>query len=205
MGLLSEAQRWKKAINSDVNSASSDQSLSTADAINVEELEALGIDQRYTEFDALVDRAYDLERRLGHARTMNFFNLASGKTKPISDAMESWLSSEEYSPATQARYRKIIENLIVWCRSRRIPPVIEAIDSKRASKFLERHSDRQEKAIANERAALSRLWQWSTTQLMSKLKSQIAGHEDWIGDTGENPWRKVGAHVSSYAKMRTPK
>lgn len=201
--LRPEAQRWRKAIEADPNSIpSSPIDLQATIPMTLEELEALETDPIYSEFDALVDRATDLQWELGHARTMVFFNIASGKTRPINEAIEDWLRSTEYSTATQKRYRKVVETLADWCVARRIPPMIEAIDPKRAHSFLARkpNSVRRDKATANERATLSRLWQWSNAKLASDLRSKIEGHEDWIGDLGENPWRKIGAQVSSNAK-----
>lgn len=194
-GLLSEAQRWQNALRDDTRPSNSEDA--SAEPITAEELQSLGLEQHYSEFDALVDRAYDLQDKIGHARTMRFFNLASGRTTSIYAEMEDWLRFQTYSPATHARYRKTVEDLIAWCRSNRIPGTIEAINVKRAGRFLSRRGNRDRKAIANERAALSSLWNWSNAQLMSDLRAQVEPQEGWTGDRGENPWRNFGAHVSS--------
>lgn len=196
--LRPEVLRWRKAIETSPNSNIFSQAQTqNAAPITAEELMALETAPVYSEADALVDRAYEIENTRGHARAMSFFNLASGRTRLISEAMEGWLQSEKYSDATRKRYRKVVEALIEWCKDHRILPVIEEIDSKRANRFLSNHPSRQTKASDNERAALSRLWHWSNTKLMSDLKLNLEGHEVWIGDLGENPWRRIGAQKSS--------
>jgi hypothetical protein len=204
-GLLSEAARWRNNLPPKDNPLLQDGQPTTGPAINAEELEALGLVQQYTEADALVDRAYELEDRMGSARAMQFFKLASQRTTPIASGMEDWLQSESYSGATCERYRRIVHNLIGWCESNRLSAHIEEINSQRAARFLSRGGDRNEKVIANERAALSRLWDWSNARLMLELKSQSAGLDDWTGDHGPNPWRKGGAHVSSGAHKHRAK
>jgi hypothetical protein len=119
--------------------------------------------------------------------------------------MEDWLRSETYSAATRRRYRKTVEDLIDWCRFNRIPAEVEEINVRRATRFISRHSNRNSKAIANERATLSRLWDWSNAHLMSQLISRADNLDGWAGDRGDNPWRKDGAHVSSSAQKRLGK
>lgn len=199
-GLLSEARRWRTNVAPEDNPMFSSGSSASGEPINAEELHALGLEQRYSEYDALVDRAYDLEDKIGQARAVRFFNLASGRTTSIAAGIEDWLRSESYSAATCARYRRTVKDLIRWCRSNRIPAEIEAINAQRARRFLSRRSNRDQKAIANERAALSRYWDWSNNHLVSDLMSRSHGLEGWTGDRGDNPWRDVGAHVSSKAQ-----
>lgn len=204
-GLLSEAQRWRKNIPPEDNPLTARGLPASGQPINAIELHALDLEQRYSEFDALVDRAYELEGKIGNARTMRFFNLASGRTTSIAASAENWLRSESYSAATRAKYRRTVEDLIKWCRSSRIPAEMEAINAQRARRFLSRRTNRDQKSIANERATLSRLWDWSNVQLVSDLMSRTRDLEAWSGDRGDNPWRNVGAHVSSSTRKRSDK
>ncbi|SCB52111.1 hypothetical protein GA0061098_1016168 [Bradyrhizobium shewense] len=198
-GLLSESQRWRSALATKVLSLGLN-GAATGASINANGLQSLGLEQRQSEFDALVDRAYDLQERIGHARAVRFFNFVVGRTTAVSAEMEGWLRSKAYSMATRARYRKIANSLIEWCHSNRIPATIEAINTKRAQRFLSRRGDQYRKAAANERAALTQLWDWSNARLMFDLKAYIEAHEHWTGDSGDNPWRDVGAQASSRAK-----
>ncbi|MBR0812159.1 hypothetical protein JQ544_11535 [Bradyrhizobium diazoefficiens] len=204
-GLLSEARRWRNNIAPEENPIIPGGSPEAGQPVNAEELHALGLEQRYSEYDALVDRAYDLLDNIGHARAMRFFNLASGRTTSLAASVEDWLRSESYSAATCARYRKTVKDLINWCRSNRIPAEIEAINAQRARRFLSRRNNRDQKAIANEKATLSRLWDWFNVHLMSDLMSRTHDFEVWTGDRGDNPWRDVGAQASSNTKRRSGK
>lgn len=204
-GLLSEAARWRSNLPPKDNPPIQGVRPTTGPPINVEDLEVLGLEQQYTEADALVDRAYALEDRMGSARAMHFFKLASERTTAIATIMKEWLRSESYSRATCERYGRIVQNLIGWCESNRISADLEEINRQRAARFLSRRGTRNDKAIANERAALSRLWDWSNTHLMLEIRSQSTGLDDWTGDLGANPWRKGRAHVSSTAKKQRKK
>lgn len=196
-GLLSEARRWRSNIRPEDNRSIQQGEPASGPAICAEQLEELGLEQEYTEGDALVDRAYDLEAASGTARAMRFFNLSSGRTTPIADTLDEWLRSETYAVATCNRYRRTVKELIDWCRSSRIPADMEEIDDHRAARFLSRSNDRNSKTIANEKATLSSLWEWFNSQLMARLVADANGLNEWIGDHGDNPWRKGGAHVSS--------
>ncbi|NYG46516.1 hypothetical protein GGD67_003987 [Bradyrhizobium sp. IAR9] len=204
-GLLSEAQRWRNNIPAEDNPLTASGSPASGQPINAEDLHALGLEQRYSEFDALVDRAYELDDKIGNARALRFFNLASGRTTSIAASAESWLRSESYSAATRDRYRRTVEDLINWCRSCRIPAEMEAINARRARRFLSRRINRDQKAIVNEKATLSRFWDWSNFHLVADLMSRTGDLEAWSGDRGDNPWRDVGAHVSSNKKKRSGK
>lgn len=191
--LRAEAYRWSKAIKADPNSCKPPLTeQSNLPPISPEELEELLEQAVFSEFDALVDRAYDLEQQSGHARTLHFFNLASGRCRPIRTEGEEWLKSPKYSPATRNKYRKLIEVLITWCNTNRIRPLIEEMDSRRVHRFLSRRTAlvRNEKAKANEKAALGSLWRWSNAKLKTNIESKFEGREHWIGDTGNNPWTK---------------
>ena len=204
-GLLSEAARWRSNLPPKGNPPIKGGQPAAGPPINMQELEVLGFEQQYTEADALVDRAYALEERMGSARAMRFFKLASDRTTAIATIMNDWLRSESYSGATCERYGRIVQSLIGWCESNRISADLEEINRQRADRFLSRRGNRNDKAIANERAALSRLWDWSNAHLMLELRSQSAGLDDWTGDRGANPWRKERAHVSSTAKKQRKK
>jgi hypothetical protein len=71
--------------------------------MTVEELENLKTDPVLSELEKLAHRAHDLEVKLGHTRTMSFFNLASGETRAIGNEMENWLQLAAYSRATEER------------------------------------------------------------------------------------------------------
>lgn len=204
-GLLSEARRWSSNLTPENNPAIQRGEVASGSSIDAEELEALGFEPLYGEGDALLERAYDLEEKIGLARAMRFFNLATGRTTLIATAMEDWLRSKPYTAATRRKYQKAVENLIDWCRSNRIPAAIEEITVQRATRFISRHDSRNSKAINNEKAALSSLWECSNASLMSELISRAGSLEDWAGDRGDNPWREVGAHVSSGGKKQPRK
>jgi hypothetical protein len=204
-GLLSEARRWSSNLTPENNPAIQRGQPAPGPPIDAEDLEALGLERPYTEGDALVDRAYDLEERIGTARAMRFFNQATGRTTPIATAMEDWLRSRPYTAATRRKYQKTVEDLIDWCRSNRIPAAIEEINFQRATRFISRHGSRNSKAIDNERAALSSLWERSNERLMAESISRAGNLEDWAGDRGDNPWREVGAQASSGDKKRLEK
>jgi hypothetical protein len=205
LGLLSEARRWRSNLPPEDSLSNQLEQPTSGPPINAEDLEALGFGQQYTEADALVDRAYELEDVMGTARAMRFFNLASKRTTPIASSMDDWLQSEAYSAATCVRYRRTVQDLIAWCGSNRIPADMEEINHPRAARFLSRRGDRNGKAIANEKATLSRLWDWSNARLMTLLTPQSAALDGWTGDHGANPWRKGGAHVSSNAQRQQKK
>lgn len=204
-GLLSEARRWRSDLTPDNNPSIQRGQPASGPPINAEDLEALGLEQPYTPGDALADRAEDLEEKIGSVRAMRFYNLACGRTTSIATIMEDWLRSKSYTGATRRKYQKTVEDLIDWCRSNRIPADIEEINVQRATRFISRHSSRNSKAVANERAALSSLWKWSNERLMSELKSRADNLEDWAGDRGDIPWREVGAQASSGDKKRPGK
>jgi integrase len=113
-----------------------------------------------------------------------FYALATGKTTPVDEYLEQWLSETSYTPRTQVDHRRAVERL-----KARGGETLEAVTRRRAGEYISaliRTMTR--KTAAKYKSSLSSYWKWLrgkgiveanvwADQPIAKRKSHLEGTE----------------------------
>lgn len=140
-GLTAEAMEWREAIVRETEDG--------ADPVMA---------------DLVVDRAEELERQHGTPTAKAFVDVATGRATPLDAHHDAYMAQQHTKARTKADDLRAIAFLKAWCEGEKVPPVVEAITRKAATRFadgLAGVAGGQSPATLNKYIGrLSRYWQW---------------------------------------------
>jgi integrase len=113
--------------------------------------------------DALHERAEEIERSEGAARSSTFFKVARGLETPVTSLVGAWLAERaDMKPRQQSDYRRAVSRFEAWLAETKLPGSIEAVDRKAAGRYVSAMVTKGQhwKTSNKDISALSGYWKW---------------------------------------------
>lgn len=157
-------------------------------------------DMKHTDnYDAMIIRAYEIEKSHGYSIAKKFVKLADHSATPMMYNLDDFLRYKKYKAKSVNDLKRVLTQLSDWLGSVAIPPYIESIDRKIAGRFISEHLlvGRGVKKARAYKGFLSQYWDWQVRkgllidsnpwvdQPVGSIKDQSSGLEH---DGGKRPY-----------------
>ncbi|MFZ0844564.1 MAG: hypothetical protein WAM62_02145, partial [Pseudolabrys sp.] len=99
----------------------------------------------------------------GDQAAQTFYGIASGRTTPLKEYLDEWIADRGYIGSSASHHRNAFEVLTAWCKSSRVKPTLEAIDSRTAWSFRDkclRVRSSEPKTVNNFIWSYRSYWRW---------------------------------------------